>query len=1191
MAFGLFMTKEMVHCVTVPRFGFAAEGECTALLGAEGTPAVGLFGPFALVAAWLDEGRLAQISAQGGAGVSDVPNALARASLEGVATSGDVEADVRSPLDDSESLHAVMTRADFVAAFLPLFARLRDAPEELPALVLGVMQQLPGWDFGYLGIVRQYLLRSPDGIGYPLYLAFFSLLGVVPDDPLLDNVILAADLWARSPPDCFQRVVRHWGSIAVNACRAVFQRPLAFTRMFKKFEALFGDRAGAADRLRAAFVGVLEEIGALGLGQPDIRYVFRGAVAAGSPRFVVDCLQLIERFAALCPHELAAHLHAFVVRRPVAVIVAAARAIHTLAPHRWQLQMTVVAWQVSERHCVFHEMLGMLTAYPGFLHALAALAIELGPAERDALADVLRAARPAAFAPLLRERFWFFPLVVIACQLPRAGHVMLFLARMIEWGGDIGPALDDFLDVVQALDALIDVDASVLCLDIFLAVNAMALANREIVLPRVFRFLFCRFGTAARSPDLLRACADSPFHADARTRRQPAEIAGLRPLADIFDREFAGCRCFFAIATGGEVKTLLQYCVQSAEQRSAALEIALPIAFAHHAAVRDERMFERLNQGAQAMETAHEAAILPRINAFITAARALFKDARALVNVNVDEAERAAREYAAAVSGVRAEPELPAVATVERYARHFTMVKPRLSKRGFSRYSCRFFIPSKLCWLDDLAGDPLFSIQTQPRPVRTPAGIPAVLWEFNAHRTVEVVIGDAAVEIVDVGRIVYADIITVRPRKGECIEIFTVRSGSFYLDFAPASASTLTGRLTAVGWKPAEPVLFARHLNNFDYLVILGLLAGRTFHVFADQPEVPVAANSAEIAPALALAIPEFWNSSVVDAYDRRRLLEHMQIEQYARSRFGDAWAARPAENTSGYIAAETVRALEAPEDDEIETGWFIHPDSVFVKMKSGRILIQKICEKSPAVIQPLFDGLLVPAVGALFSLDAGGNVEVLTASREKPPVILRFKGPIDDLRQCSTYFIFVSDTSRVCSSPIEKPDLWTEIVVTTERICTFEASENFGTCVVGTENCVVTVYSIANGEVNAVIDLEGFEPERVLVTSGWGVVVILIQGAIVVYSANGTFLGRIKLEAAIRNWKAFSSFAGFDYVVFVDETHRIGVFEAIKPGEWQYLHTTGHHNLVAVGFLPMQRAVVGLTKQGLIILSPIDTG
>jgi hypothetical protein len=103
-----------------------------------------------------------------------------------------------------------------------------------------------------------------------------------------------------------------------------------------------------------------------------------------------------------------------------------------------------------------------------------------------------------------------------------------------------------------------------------------------------------------------------------------------------------------------------------------------------------------------------------------------------------------------------------------------------------------------------------------------------------------------------------------------------------------------------------------------------------------------------------------------------------------------------------------------------------------------------------------------VPAPGALLSLDASGNIEVLTAPREKPPAILRFKGSIDDLRQFSTYYIFVSDASRVCSSRLEKPDLWTEIVVTTERICAFEASEHFSTSVIGTEKCVATVYSIA---------------------------------------------------------------------------------------------------------------------------------
>jgi hypothetical protein len=1126
-------------------------------------------------------------------------------------------------VDDGTSLYSVMSRYDYAASFLPLFANLNVAPEALPGVVLGIMQQLPDWDPGYFGIVRQYLFKySLQHLNYSLYIGFFSLFSSVPGDVLFDSLILVTDLWSQSPPDCFRRVIRHWSAIAVNACSAIFQQPLFFTRLVKLFHTLFFDKSDRLNGCRSAFISLLEEIGKTNFVTQDAGYLFQTAYSATDPRLSVECLRLMERFSAqmLTVPGIIDFLNFFVSSKNIDVAVAAICTIHTLAHSQLLYRMGIVSCQFHGDCAIFDALLQLFPRYIGFVHLLAILALSLDQSTKQRLVNAVSETELDEHSVcLLREKFWFFWIFLLATQLnpDSVTKLVFFVAEVLRCNSDFANSLDDLIDVVQIFSALIDFDTSALILELFLAANAISFDDDGVLLNRCMRVMFFRFTCCSRNSTLLELMSRSPFPVDFDWfRKPPLELTALDSVLELMTQDFTNYRTVYGVAPGGESLTILRFCLQHSETIRCPLDrYQLQLSYIQSLAARSTRsiaeshqLFEYLNKAVPELQAANEMILTNRMQNCICQLRTVLHEIQSASVMAFERIDRAVSEFSTAVQHVRILPDLPSVETVDRYIRHLGRNIGLSPEKVISRYACRSFIPFKLKFLEDLSSNRLFLIDQQRDSRAAGRSIlksgsqqialvsQATLWEFNYPKKVLVVIDDNSIEISQTrkvfGRLAFSDIITVKHQRDECLEFFTYRLGSFYLDFSPTPHSRVISMITSSGWKPNDSLLIAKKMTNFDYLVMLEMLSGKSFHFFQDQPMIPLPPDLEREVPAIDFCLPEFNGQPLSHAYDVRIGIERLAIDEYAKNRYGDVFVHRIPETPSCLLTCEMFRNLEFDADDEVESGDFCDPETVWLKMKSGRVLFHGVFDKISESVQPETNGVYVSAGESFVIFDTSGRIEFLNPFSDRPSVVMRLNSLLNFVRVSGNRLFFVADQCLICSSKIEQPTTYSIIAISRSRICAFDASHHCNTLAIGTDDCIVNVYTISNGELNCVIDLDSLEPENVLVTPSWGMIVVLTHSDILVYSVNGTFVGKFGVDRGIRHWKAFSNFVGFDYAVFIDDGNRIGIFEAMKPSDVQYLKSPAYrHNVIAAGYMNRRRAVVGLTKEGKVTLTPFESG
>jgi hypothetical protein len=666
IAVGLFLETDLVYCIDFPVIPLDLEGAMTLKLGGkgQGQKPFGFIGPFALSSARLDENQLVKVI-QGQSHFDELPNFIIRTSSQGLDVRDfDIESELAPPVNDGTSLYSVMSQGDYVSSFLPLFANLSRAPEDLPRVVLGIMQQLPDWDPGYFSIIRQYLMAfSGEYLSYSLYIGFFSLFSVFADDILFDNLILVTDLWSQSPPDCFQKIIRHWSAIGMNACSSIFQRPLFFTRLLKLFQTLFVDKTTRLDRCRQSFVSLLEEVGKVNCTTQDVGYLFYVAFTATHPRLIVDCLQLVRHLSAHVSSipGIADFLHVFVPSRIIHVAIAAIRAIYTLAPHQLLARMSAISYQLSNKAAIFEALLEQLPRHIGFVHLLSILAMGLDDSAKLKFINVLSAVEMSeAPGDFLGEKFWFLWLLLLATQLnsEALAKLMLFIAKAISLVSDFQACLDIFVDVIQILESVIDFDASALMLKLFVAINAQSLGYSDIFLNHCLRLLFFRFSSCVRNSTLLSAMNDSPFPPDSRWFRKPSrQLTSHAVVLRVIDQDFSGHRLHYGLGSDPESVTLLQFFLPRAlEVRSPLDRHDLQLTYVR--ALRTKRLrtieegrsvFDMLNRGVLELQLACELAFGSRITQCLSQLKAVLHENEAASLINLVKIQKTVGEFSAAV--------------------------------------------------------------------------------------------------------------------------------------------------------------------------------------------------------------------------------------------------------------------------------------------------------------------------------------------------------------------------------------------------------------------------------------------------------------------------------------------------------------------------------------------------------------
>jgi hypothetical protein len=155
--------------------------------------------------------------------------------------------------------------------------------------------------------------------------------------------------------------------------------------------------------------------------------------------------------------------------------------------------------------------------------------------------------------------------------------------------------------------------------------------------------------------------------------------------------------------------------------------------------------------------------------------------------------------------------------------------------------------------------------------------------------------------------------------------------------------------------------------------------------------------------------------------------------------------------------------------------------------------------------------------------------------------------------------------------------------------------SLDFHAIVCGTKDGYLLFCSLTNGAVIRAIQVEMGSPVSILITKGWGFVLVEftrihrngLTHHLALYSINGDFIRSCNLNNAITAWIAVKTSDGFDFVVLGDEDGNLHYFEAFYlelgppfPGEKE--------RAVALGFIEPSGIVIAVTQDGTLLFRPV---
>jgi hypothetical protein len=178
----------------------------------------------------------------------------------------------------------------------------------------------------------------------------------------------------------------------------------------------------------------------------------------------------------------------------------------------------------------------------------------------------------------------------------------------------------------------------------------------------------------------------------------------------------------------------------------------------------------------------------------------------------------------------------------------------------------------------------------------------------------------------------------------------------------------------------------------------------------------------------------------------------------------------------------------------------------------------------------------------------------------------------------------FMANGCVVYSCTRNDPASVQELIVAPHGICCLEMSETFDVIAVITINNVLRLCTLTNGEVTTIINLAG-EPDRVLITLAWGIIVVASGLDLSVYTINGDKVGERKLDAEVHVWSAVADHRLLDFLMCVDTEYRINEFEVGRP-EGDAVTANGRRtDIFAVRWIEERSCIAAITGDGVLAL------
>jgi WD40 repeat protein len=158
---------------------------------------------------------------------------------------------------------------------------------------------------------------------------------------------------------------------------------------------------------------------------------------------------------------------------------------------------------------------------------------------------------------------------------------------------------------------------------------------------------------------------------------------------------------------------------------------------------------------------------------------------------------------------------------------------------------------------------------------------------------------------------------------------------------------------------------------------------------------------------------------------------------------------------------------------------------------------------------------------------------------------------------------------------------------ILTQSVRCFAVSQEFGVVAWGTQDGFVEVYSLESQQFVKSHPLNFCVASRILITAMLGLILVLTDGHVWVFTINGFFIKREKFSLRVTEWFTWREPERFDVVGCLDSDGRIFAFEAYYPDRVKIIGAVGQ-TVVGIGYETKIRAVVAVTEDCVLHVFPV---
>ncbi|OHT06306.1 hypothetical protein TRFO_25643 [Tritrichomonas foetus] len=1138
-----------------------------------------------------------------------------------------------------------------IVKLLDVFIHYEEASPEIVNIVIAIIKQVFFLStesqvcFTYFGIIKNYLLKiAKNRATYQLYKSFYSILEVVhvPEtmNSLFDNLLVNVELYSKGPPKSFLRIIDHWGHRLLNRFPTLFTRKNYFNRLVKMYVYLFNKRPfdnrytdDIVKKLQYEFSKLLEEASKLGLTQENIIYFENFInVQTDNEENLFTFLSILSRnLDKIRNEEYALTLHHFAENENEDISQLAILSIHEMSKTKsnWMKSMMALAVQLKSRSkSILPFLLDNVEQNPGFIHLITTLSIPFDNETKfdiaGKLAEICRVSN--AFKDIVQERFWFIWILIAAIQ--SKGDVQLcfltLVSLLLQYVEKFSTEINLIVNVLQVLESIDkSFDYYQVVLDLFVNINAVSFTEPKNLIVPYIRALFFKFNENFYSNDIINLFVNGPFHLN-ELKINESPIYDILSLEPFLVQDFSFYNMNFGLTvdagkskTEGKLCNFLIQLIMSCEDLVLTKSTSILSDYAKFLMEKDElseaQKYEQMNEFTMhfyEIRKSFNKKYCHHIVENITEIKSLIKKIKTLVFIDFNEVKQSSLDVIKNSDYVSQFSKKVTKTEAKKFANHFTKY-PDLHKYQQCRQTCAAFCPMKLQIVQEkLDISDFIKLTTIPNAYK------AKLYEFGEENDIDFIIGQDNFKIyLDLQLLVtvpFNKIEFIIQREKNSLEFFTSQVGSFYVEFRKLEECiSVTSQLTLCDTRFSDQpqkvlsTIFENHcgnMTNFEFLIYLNYFSGASFHKKGKIPKLPILPLNGRAIPATHYFLPEIHKENPISIYNKRHQLEILDLQSIAKKKF-KCFVAKPENPPKEPLKSITVRDLTLDLEKILQGGFFYFDkddktleDSekslmLYIVTKDNEVHFIEVLRNKLRHVKTFSSELLKENCTIVNSHDGILAISGKKCQRFKPDYESQIaetgmKPPLISI--CGKTIVFVTNECELKKSTNGQN---IEIVTTTSsRITCLITSQQFNTIVFGTEKCQANVFSLSDRILNCVIDISNdYEPQKVLITSGWGFIIIEAQKEISVYTINGTLIGNMIMENSILDWYETTNTFGEDFIVFIDDSNRIGIFEAAKPLKENIKYIQGQEGTIALTYHEQFECIVTLAKkEGILTFFPM---